>query len=300
VAATAQTFVPGSQNNPAWQSLLSMHGRPSGHNPQRKLPQSGTGSPPLAIPSVHVGGWQQRSTPGGQNSPHTSLVQSDATLQLSPVPQLWSQLPPQSSSASSPFRVSSSQLGGAQTPPGPHTPLEQSASSPQPLPSGHGLEQMSPPQSTSVSSWFRVSSSQLASVQRPWRHRRESQSASTLQPLPASHAFGQTEPQSDPASLPFCIPSEQVAFKRPGCGVHSGPSHSTGAQPGPRQTSGSTSSSPASDGPASGGDGEEGSTSTRTGLKSLAVRLQAATHPPEPSTQMSQRLSTGHEDRNGR
>jgi hypothetical protein len=67
------------------------------------------------------------------------------------------QVPPQSTSVSTPFLTESAQLGARQVPSVPHTPLRQSALETQPSPVPQP-GQAPPPQSTSVSVPFRAPS----------------------------------------------------------------------------------------------------------------------------------------------
>ena len=91
---------------------------------------------------------------------HTPLTQSEPIAQDWPAVHWAGQLPPQSTSVSSPFFTKSVQLAAWQTF-RLHTPVVQSEGALQPLPGGQGA-QPPPPQSMSVSVPFCTPSEQPA------------------------------------------------------------------------------------------------------------------------------------------
>ena len=94
----------------------------------------------------------------------TPLVQSLPVAHTCPSAQSFGQLPPQSTSVSSPLRALSVQLGAWQLPPL-QTALEQSLEAVQDRPTAQGPQL--PPQSTSVSSPFCTASVQTGEESSP-------------------------------------------------------------------------------------------------------------------------------------
>src|SRR5690606_29813196 len=98
-----------SLQRPLEQSEFWTHPSPAAHEAGQLPPQSTPVSPPFCTPSSHDGAWQEPSvqTPERQSvgAPHCLPVAQEV------------QEPPQSVSDSSPFRIPSPQLAGAQVPP---------------------------------------------------------------------------------------------------------------------------------------------------------------------------------------
>jgi hypothetical protein len=227
---------------------LAVQVRPGAHSAQGAAPQSVTGSLPFLTPSLQLGAWQQRSTPFGQAAvPHTRLTQSAARAQASRVAQVAPQLPPQSSSVSFWFFVSSLQVGAAQLP-SLQTPLVQS------LPVLHGESSgqpahSPPPQSTKSSAPFFNSSKQVIVVHwcvSGWQASPVSQSLSAAQILVAAQRAQLAPPQSMSVSSWLSTPSSQVGAAHASASqrrevqsdgpLHAVPSAQRSVQPPPQST----------------------------------------------------------------
>jgi hypothetical protein len=250
---------PSAPHTPDAQDAAEAHRAPvpqSGHAPS----QSTSASAPLRTPSVHVGtahteilseeaGRVERSSPALPNEndddakieeePHTPLVQSPAAEHALPGGQRGQSVPtpPQSTSASSPLRTSSSHAGAWQVPTaasgevplpppppppgdeGEQTPEVQSAEAVQVLATGHRGQPLSgAPQSTSTSRAFLTPSEHVGAIQKPSVQTPDAQSAGAAQPRPVTQSLSQPLPlpQSMPVSSPFATPSLQVgAAQRP-------------------------------------------------------------------------------------
>src|SRR4051812_2405592 len=125
---------PGAQT-PLWQSTAAAQALPLPQSGQRP-PQSTSLSLALRTPSLQLAAWQHESRPAPQPPvPQTPLWQSPGSLQPRAVGQL-AQLPPQSTSLSSPFFTPSVQLAALQLPFTLHTRLSQSLAALQAVPSG--------------------------------------------------------------------------------------------------------------------------------------------------------------------
>src|SRR5690606_16955522 len=137
-------------------------------------------------------------------------TQSPATRQSSPSLQSL-QLPPQSTSVSSPFRTLSSHSGAAHLSSSPHTPSTQSLFEAQISPTRH-FGHSRPPQSMSVSPESSLPFEQNGGAH--WAcpaavstHVSDSQSSSTSHGSPFAHLASQSPPQSIHVSKPLRTPS---------------------------------------------------------------------------------------------
>jgi hypothetical protein len=173
-------------------------------------PQSAADSVPFLTVSKQVGPWQVAGVPE-----QTPLAQSVAKPQVEPVLQRWQVVaPPQSTALSLPFLTTSVQLGTWQMLPM-QILLLQSLPAEQILPSAQTLPEAThgPPQSLSVSPPLVAPSVQVAA----WHlagepeHTPLAQSVLTAQSLPVAQLFGHEPPQSASVSVPFLMPSVQVA-----------------------------------------------------------------------------------------
>src|SRR5690606_30425740 len=200
---------------PLWQSRASAQPCSTAHGEHSGPPQSTSVSIPFSTSSPQAALWQASpSTPWM----HTPSTQSAFTRHFSITSHLSGQVPPQSTSVSSPFRMSSWQSAATQRMFVLQFLLMQSSGCAHRRSSAHGPHD--PPQSTSVSSWFWIVSSQEASLQAPSSHSPLSHWASSLHSVPAAQRaqLPAGSPQSPAPSPWFCLPSLQVA------GTHTMPS----------------------------------------------------------------------------
>jgi hypothetical protein len=195
---------------PLRQSAAAVHIFVSAHLAQVP-PQSTSVSLPFLVMSPHIATWQ---TPAMQ-TPSTQLV--PLVPHPLPFPHFIGQVPPQSTSVSLPFLIVSVHSGAA------HafvlagqTPLAQSPPVAHPLPSAHRLPGAQvPPQSTSVSLPFLSASPHDGAAHTfvPAGQTRLLQSPATAQTLPSAHSGQLAPPQSMSVSVPFLMPSVQLAAR---------------------------------------------------------------------------------------
>jgi hypothetical protein len=191
------------EQTPLWQSPATVQSPFVAQPLQVPPPQSTSVSAPLRVVSAQLGAWH---TPPEQ----TLLWQSPPVPHCLPVAQL-PQLPPQSTSLSLPFRTPSLQLAASQLPPR-HTPLWQSSPVRQSALVAHLAAQL-PPQSVSDSLPFfteslHVGARQVLGVP---KHTRLAQSSATRHVLPSAQSAQLAPPQSVSVSVPFRLPSLQLA-----------------------------------------------------------------------------------------
>lgn len=178
----------------------------------RVIPLGIARSPSAPLPRPQTGVW-----PSGTGDPQVKMPQSLSATQVLPTAQA-PQLPPQSTSLSSPFLIPSVQVGAAQTPLA-QLAEAQSAVTLQAALGAHFIQ--APPQSLSVSLPSRIPSVQVGAMQTPaGQTRPDWQSFPFWHLACAPHLVEHEPPQSMSVSPPFWTLSVQLGVAQSVPPVH--------------------------------------------------------------------------------